>query len=173
MTARRTFAYVARLRRGGLPPAAVAGTLLVANLVGFALASPLPGGGAFQPARFRDGGRGPAVRALLAIVPAAAAVSAQSNLVPHLSQRRGIWEFPRLEDAEYVLLDARGHRSSQALAAGFERCAAALPGAGFVLLAEREGIRLYHRTGSPQLPAGCETGEPPGFRGRRLPPSSE
>src|SRR5207249_1117010 len=95
------------------------GALLFAlNLAGFLLASPLPGGGAYRADRFTDGGRGPGVRAVLALVPPSAPVSAQSNLVAHLSEREGIWEFPRLEEAEYVLLDARGPRSTQSLAAG-------------------------------------------------------
>ncbi len=38
-------------------------------------------------------------------IPAGAAVSAQSRLVPHLSQREQIYMFPRIEDAEYVLFD--------------------------------------------------------------------
>jgi uncharacterized membrane protein len=38
-------------------------------------------------------------------IPAEAAVSAQSRLVPHLSQRQKIYMFPRVEDAEYVFFD--------------------------------------------------------------------
>jgi len=39
------------------------------------------------------------------LIRADAAVSAQSRLVPHLSQRERIYMFPRIEDAEYVLFD--------------------------------------------------------------------
>ncbi len=38
-------------------------------------------------------------------IPAGAAVSTQSRLVPHLSQRERIYMFPRIEDAEYILFD--------------------------------------------------------------------
>lgn len=38
-------------------------------------------------------------------IPPGAAVSAQSRLVPHLSQRERIYMFPRVEDAEYVFID--------------------------------------------------------------------
>jgi len=42
----------------------------------------------------------------LSSIPPGAAVSAQSRLVPHLSQRERIYMFPRVEDAEYVFFDA-------------------------------------------------------------------
>lgn len=41
----------------------------------------------------------------IGLIPADAATSAQSRLVPHLSQRERIYMFPRVEDAEYVLFD--------------------------------------------------------------------
>jgi uncharacterized membrane protein len=41
----------------------------------------------------------------LGLIPAGAAVSAQSRLVPHLSHRERVYMFPRIEDAEYVLFD--------------------------------------------------------------------
>jgi uncharacterized membrane protein len=41
----------------------------------------------------------------LIMIPPDAAVSAQSRLVPHLSQRERIYMFPRIEDAEYVFFD--------------------------------------------------------------------
>ncbi|HLF26543.1 MAG TPA: DUF2079 domain-containing protein [Anaerolineae bacterium] len=42
------------------------------------------------------------------MVPAEAVVSAQFNLVPHVSQRQRAHIFPRLDDAEYVFLDTQG-----------------------------------------------------------------
>ncbi|MCU0522430.1 MAG: DUF2079 domain-containing protein, partial [Anaerolineae bacterium] len=39
-------------------------------------------------------------------VPAGAPVSAQSDIAPHISERRAIYVFPTVNDAEYVLLDA-------------------------------------------------------------------
>lgn len=41
-------------------------------------------------------------------IPADAAVSAQSDLVPHLSNRSRIYLFPVIEDAQYILLDQQG-----------------------------------------------------------------
>lgn len=46
----------------------------------------------------------------IAEIPAAASVTTQTALVPHLSQRKGIYLFPyAVNDAEYILLDAKGY----------------------------------------------------------------
>lgn len=49
---------------------------------------------------------------LMASIPKEAAVSAQSNLFPHLSQREAIYLFPdpRTDKAEYIILDTQGEK---------------------------------------------------------------
>ena len=48
--------------------------------------------------------------AVVALVPAEASVSAQDTLVPHLSQRRYIYQYPYgADEAEYVVLDTKGY----------------------------------------------------------------
>jgi uncharacterized membrane protein len=47
-----------------------------------------------------------AIHAVLGHVPAAASLSAQGVLVPHLAHRRSVYQFPELRDAEYVALAA-------------------------------------------------------------------
>ncbi|MGB5933565.1 MAG: DUF2079 domain-containing protein [Anaerolineae bacterium] len=49
---------------------------------------------------------------LIALIPPEAAVSAQSNLVPHLSQREAIYLFPypQTAKAEYIILDTQGEK---------------------------------------------------------------
>lgn len=51
-------------------------------------------------------------RQLIALIPPEAAVSAQSNLVPHLSQREAIFFFPypQTAKAEYIILDRQGEK---------------------------------------------------------------
>jgi uncharacterized membrane protein len=46
---------------------------------------------------------------LIAEIPPDAAVSAQDQLNPHLTQRERIYVFPRLEDAEFALIDVTAH----------------------------------------------------------------
>ena len=65
-----------------------------------------------------------AVHAAIALVPPDedVSVSAQSGLLPRLSQRRQAYEFPgHAEDADWVVVDRYGFKSSQSLAAGFDR----------------------------------------------------
>ena len=64
-----------------------------------------------------------AVHAALAYIPASEdlPVSAQSGLLPRLSQRRQAHEFPgHASKAEWMVIDRYGFRSSQSLAAGFD-----------------------------------------------------
>jgi len=46
---------------------------------------------------------------LLANIPASAAVSAQTDLLPHLSHRNKIYLFPNINDAEFVVLAKNGN----------------------------------------------------------------
>jgi uncharacterized membrane protein len=48
------------------------------------------------------------VRSLMAQIPPEASVSAQDELLPHLSHRREIYLFPTIEDADYILMDRLG-----------------------------------------------------------------
>jgi uncharacterized membrane protein len=83
-------------------------------------------------------------QALLRLVPADAAVSAQSNLYPHLAERRRAYLFPAVNDATYVLMDVTAspfpidvqetHRYAQELLAG-----------GFGVVAADDGYLLLGR----------------------------
>ena len=48
------------------------------------------------------------VRSLMAQIPPDASVSAQDELLPHLSHRHGIYLFPTIEGADYILMDRLG-----------------------------------------------------------------
>lgn len=51
-----------------------------------------------------------ALREAVSQIPASASVSAQSDIVPHLVNRRGLYFFPSsIEKAEYVIIDAKGN----------------------------------------------------------------
>jgi uncharacterized membrane protein len=60
----------------------------------------------------REPGMAPERRALaldlIAQIPAEASVSAQDELLPHLSHRRKIYLFPTVENADYVVMDRLG-----------------------------------------------------------------
>lgn len=125
-------------------PVALATVLLLAELAGWLLGSPL-GPRRFAPERYRRTPHHEAVASVLRAVPAGAPVSAQSGLVPHLSQRRSVWEFPRLEDAAYVVIDQRAWRSSQSEDAGYTNVLRSLPSRGYCLMREADGVMLFAR----------------------------
>jgi uncharacterized membrane protein len=81
------------------PLAVLGGALVGQQLWGW-----LPGGGNSLALEVTDHHR--KAQAVLAQIPPEAAVSAQDRLNPHVSGRRTLYLFPRVEDADYVLLDA-------------------------------------------------------------------
>ena len=90
---------------------------------------------------------GAAVLDALAFASQRAAVSAQSGLVPRLSQRSEIWEFPQSwRRADLVFIDRYGHRSGQSLAAGFEAQLAEVR-AAYVEIFTRDGVEVFVRPG--------------------------
>jgi uncharacterized membrane protein len=84
---------------------------------------------------------------LTARIPPAAAVSAQTTLVPHLSQRERIFEYPQgLDVAEYVLLDVVSPQYAFALTDQFySSIAGLLAGGDFGLLSAKDGYLLFQR----------------------------
>ncbi len=75
-------------------------------LIGQRLWGVLPGSGNHLALSVTDHHRRAA--AVIAQIPPDAAVSAQDRLNPHVSGRRTLYIFPRVDDADYVLLDATG-----------------------------------------------------------------
>jgi uncharacterized membrane protein len=101
--------FSARLRLSRLQPAAVLAVVLSLAAVGFSVHDQrdhdyTPLGATFAWPQTSAHTR--MADHLVALIPATASVSAQSNLVPHLSNRRYIYLFPyQDQDADYVLLD--------------------------------------------------------------------
>jgi hypothetical protein len=97
------------------------GTLFVPALIGFTVLSPLsPLRNHVEP--LPSSVHRAAVHEALALVPTEVSVSAQSGLAARLSQRREIYEFPRAGlEAEWVIVDEHGPRSSQSVDAGFHQ----------------------------------------------------
>ena len=109
-------ARVSGARRRLLP-----GATLAAALVGFVFLSPIaPWNAEGTPPTEKHRA---AVAEALALVPGdeEVSVSAQSGLLSRLSQRRDAFEFPnRAEEADWIVVDQYGFRSSQSLDAGFD-----------------------------------------------------
>lgn len=82
-----------------------AGVLLLVSILAFVL-----DGSALQLLQEpgMDPDRRQVIRSLIEQIPAEASVSAQDELLPHLSHRREIYLFPTVNDADYVLMDRLG-----------------------------------------------------------------
>ena len=118
------------------------GVVLVSSIVTFLLSSP------YSP---RTEHRTPnaAHRAVilegLALIPPDDAVSAQGTLLPHLSHRKEIYEFPNLQDAEFVIVDPSLPTTGQTRDAGYEREVEALPQRGYEVIFDEDGVKVFRR----------------------------
>lgn len=80
-------------------------------------------------------------------IPPDAAVSAQPNLNPHVSQRRVLYRFPYIGDAEYVFLDVSSLANKRNLFGDIE---AMLRQGEFGLVRAEDGYLLLRRGALPQ-----------------------
>lgn len=89
-------------------------------------------------------GRYGPVSALLDEVPATAAVAASTGLVPHLSERPAISEFPDPSQPPWVVIDTAGVVSDEARDAGYASALAALA-TTYHVVAQSDGVILWQR----------------------------
>ena len=82
----------------------------------------------------------------LSVIPATVTVSAQGTLLPHLSHREEIFEFPDLGHAAYVIIDPSLPKTGQARDAGYETQIASLPSKGYEPIFDVDGVRVFRRT---------------------------
>jgi len=94
-------------------------------------------------------------RQLMSEIPAQASVSAQTHLVPHLSQREKIFMYFKISGAKYVLLDTKGNLYPYRARLDYDRKLQRLrsdpryeltfEGDGYLLFRKRETPTLEHR----------------------------
>jgi uncharacterized membrane protein len=129
----------------GLPPESraifLAGTLFVAEVVSWLIGSPL--GLHFNPSRFRTTSHTAAVERIVRAVPPEASVSAQSSILPHLSHRENIREFPYIDYAAYIVIDRKGFVAWDADVAGYQWVLDRLPELGYCRLSEDDGAEIW------------------------------
>jgi hypothetical protein len=85
---------------------------------------------------------------LIALIPPEAAVSAQSNLFPHLSQREAIYLFPypQTAKAEYIILDTQGEKYPLEADEYEKSLHALLSSPRYDLVSEIQGFLLFRRS---------------------------
>jgi hypothetical protein len=142
---------------GGRIPvhAAAAAAVLLSAVAVFAWKSPLPPSFAAEAGQFEIDSHSRLAGSFVDMVPNGVPVSAQATYVPHLSQREDIYEFPRVGDAEWVVLDEKRPVPGYDLP-GFDACLAELPALGFEIARQEDGITLWHklRDGVPAQACG-------------------
>jgi hypothetical protein len=131
------------LEGGRAAPAALA----LAAAVAFAGFSPLPPSLLADNGRFDIDAHARLARSFIEDIPADAAVSAQAPLVPHLSGRRLVFDFPHIEEAEYILVDRYRTGPVMDRDADQGECLAALPALGFRVVREEGLVALWRREG--------------------------
>ncbi|MBC7252247.1 MAG: DUF2079 domain-containing protein, partial [Anaerolineae bacterium] len=84
---------------------------------------------------------------IIALVPDEALVCAQSDIFPHLSQRRDIYLFPFVADAEYVIvdLDATAEKSPSGFHTFYAQVNELLENPDFGVIAQAGGVLLFRR----------------------------
>ena len=100
-------------------------------------------------------------------LPADAAVSASSSLVPHLSRRARVFVFPALQDADHVFLDLRASPAPTSAGDVFLRVQSLLGEGGWRIDAAEDGLLLLARDplappiGPPAMLADAASDAPP------------
>jgi hypothetical protein len=90
--------------------------------------------------------------ALAASLPAEAAVSATSNLVPRLSRRAHVYVFPAVLDADYVFLDLQASPAPTSAGDVFLRVRSLLESGDWAVEQAEDGLLLLHRSeGAPRV----------------------
>jgi uncharacterized membrane protein len=136
------------------PAALIAGTAVL-----YVVLSPLPPSLGSEPDRFDVGSHARLSSSFVRQVPGNAKVSAQSPFVPHLSSREYLYQFPRVLNAEYVLLDTAAPIPVRDLQDGYAACLHALPRLGFDVVRQEGSIVLWHKARPaedvPEVPIPC------------------
>lgn len=106
----------------------------------------LPFGQMFSPDFYRPGRHAAAARQIIRMVPDGARVAAGNKLAPQLTGRAYVVLFPNRHHApiDWVVVDTERLDDVPAPRAEQRAALEALPGQGFQLVAQRDGIRLYH-----------------------------
>jgi uncharacterized membrane protein len=135
--------------------ALLAAVFIVAQGVAWWAWSPL--GSRFDAATYRVTPHTEVVQRVIAMIPSDAAVSAQSNLLPHVSQRQWVRDYPRLDGVEYVIVDFNTWGMWQTTFAIYERVLDSLPAHGFCHIYEEDGVHLYrHLPSCPAIPIDAQ-----------------
>ena len=127
------------------------GGLVLASVVGYALFSPAPLGGHYDPALYRVTDHHRMAARVVAAVPDGARVAAQDPYVPHLAHREHIYLYPWIaigeENVEYIVLDRQVSSYPMYPHQLAERIDELVANTAYKVAMEGDGIYLFRRGG--------------------------
>jgi uncharacterized membrane protein len=83
----------------------------------------------------------------LALIPPDASVEAQSTIVPHVSERREVYEYPTPGLADYVVFDKALPVTPWSIRGGYASDIERLPRIGYEKVYDKEGVQVWKRSG--------------------------
>lgn len=116
--------------------------LLAASAAGYGIVVATSGGQYLDPGEVAMISKFSAIKAVLDRIPSNAPVAASSGVVPHISDRQEIFEFPGGLGLPYVVLDIKGPLSSESRN-GYDRAVARMPGWHYRAVASGGGVTLW------------------------------
>jgi len=138
-------AALSRFASDGRPVVIAAGVAAVAAIGLFAWKSPLPPSFAADASRYEIDHHADVAQSFVDQVPGGIVISAQATYVPHLSERFDVYEFPRIENSTYVIIDDKrdvpGYDQP-----GYQACRESIAAIGFRLERAEDGIEMYTRS---------------------------
>ncbi|MBV8527506.1 MAG: DUF2064 domain-containing protein [Candidatus Dormibacteraeota bacterium] len=116
--------------------------LLAAAAAGYWIVVATSGGQYLDPGEVAMISKFSAIKAVLDHIPSNAPVAASSGVVPHISDRQEIFEFPGGLGLPYVVLDIKGPFSSESRD-GYAQAVARMPGWHYRVIASGGGVTLW------------------------------
>jgi uncharacterized membrane protein len=129
-----------RLAGRGRAPVFAGALVLGFSFAGFFVSSPFAPGAEHHPLPAKDRA---ALVAALRLIPDGASVNTQSAILPHLSQRRDVYEFPDKRKADYVIVASGLPVTQQSLMRGYVQKLAQLAQAGYERIFEDHGVEVW------------------------------
>jgi uncharacterized membrane protein len=144
-------AFTLRASLGG----AAAALLVLGSLLGYVQAGAGPFGANYAPAALSD--HASRAAAVARTLPADAAVSASTSLVPRVSQRSHVYVFPSVLDADYVFLDLQATPAPTSAGDVFLRVHALLASGEWQIQTNADGLLLLQRVADADADATTTT----------------
>jgi len=124
-------------------------TLVATSLFGYVLAGAGPFAANYAPAQVTPHSQ--AAERIVASLPADAAVSASTSLVPHLTHRARAYVFPAVQDADFVFLDLQASPAPTSAGDVYLRVQSLLSSGEWQVDTRTDGLLLLER--SPDSPS--------------------